>query len=121
MEREQIKAIIDSSDQYEDPKEDSLLTMVRVFYSKKMRAIAVVVWFWALLFTGGAIYCAVRFLASTETKAGIMYAALFICFFHGIGLMKIFAWSMIQRHSIRREIKRLELCVAELNESLRAV
>lgn len=118
MDREQIKAIIDSPDRYEDLKEDSLLTMVKVFYSKKMRSIAIVVWIWALIFFGGSIFCAIRFLATEETKDLIMYAALFVCFFHGIGLMKIFAWSMIQRHSIKREIKRLELCIAEMNESI---
>lgn len=118
MDREQIKAIIDSPDRYEDLKEDSLLTMIKVFYSKKMRSIAIVVWVWALIFFGGAIVCAVRFLATADAKSMIMYAALFVCFFNGIGLMKIFAWSMIQRHSIKREIKRLELCIAEMHERI---
>jgi hypothetical protein len=120
MDREQIKAIIDSPDRYEDLKEDSLLTMVKVFYSRKMRSIAIVVWVWALIFLGGSVFCGIRFFATTETRGQIMYAALFVCFFHGIGLMKIFAWSMIQRHSIRREIKRLELCFAELLETMKS-
>ncbi len=92
--------------------------MVKVFYSKKMRSVATLVWARAFIFFGGSIDCAVQFFTTAETRAQIMYAALFVCFFHGIGLMKIFAWSMIQRHSIKREIKRLELCVAELNEKI---
>ncbi len=48
-----------------------------------------------------------------------MYAALFILGAHGVGLMKIFAWEMVHRHSIRRDLKRLELSVAELGEMLR--
>lgn len=34
--------------------------------------------------------------------------------------MKIFAWEMVHRHSIKREIKRLALRVAELSETLKA-
>ena len=36
-----------------------------------------------------------------------------------IGSMKIFAWEMIHRNSIRREIKRLELRIAELSQIVR--
>ncbi len=93
--------------------------MVKVFYSKRMRSVAILVWAWAVIFFGGSILCAVRFFAVADTRSQIMYAALFICFFHGIGLMKIFAWSMVQRHGIKREIKRLELRIAELSERIR--
>jgi hypothetical protein len=47
-----------------------------------------------------------------------MYAGLFICFVQLLGLMKIFAWQMIHRNRITREIKRLEIRVAELAKSL---
>jgi hypothetical protein len=116
MDREELKKIIDSPDQYEDIKDDSVFDMVKVFYSKRMRSVAILVWAWAVIFSGGSILCVIRFFAVADTRAQIMYAALFICFFHGIGLMKIFAWSMVQRHGIKREIKRLELRIAELSE-----
>ena len=35
-----------------------------------------------------------------------------------VGLMKIFAWQMMPRNSIAREIKRLEIRIVELAKSL---
>ena len=49
-----------------------------------------------------------------------MYAALFIIGAHGVGLMKILAWGMLHQQSIRRDLKRLELRVAELSETLKS-
>jgi hypothetical protein len=49
-----------------------------------------------------------------------MYATLFIIGAHGIGLMKIFAWEMVNRHGIMRDLKRLEMFVPELSETLRS-
>jgi len=48
-----------------------------------------------------------------------MYAAGFVCFVHGISLIKIFAWQIIHRNGLRREIKRLEIRIAVLNETVK--
>lgn len=61
----------------------------------------------------GVVGCSRRYYAQ------IMYAAIFTCCFQDIGLMKIFAWEMIHRPSITREIKWLELRIAELNETVK--
>jgi hypothetical protein len=37
-----------------------------------------------------------------------------------MAIMKIFAWQMIHRNSIKREIKRLELRIAELSEMVKS-
>jgi hypothetical protein len=49
-----------------------------------------------------------------------MYAALFIYGANSVGLMKIFGWQMIHRRSIRSDLKRLELRMAELSEMLKS-
>ena len=49
-----------------------------------------------------------------------MYAVIFGLFVEGIALMKIFAWQMLARNSVKREIKRLELRIAELNEAVKS-
>jgi len=73
-----------------------------------MLSTTILVWVWAIIFFAGAAYCTFKFFQTDETKYHIMYAALFVCFIHGIGLMKIFAWEMIHRNSIKREIKKLK-------------
>jgi uncharacterized membrane protein YbjE (DUF340 family) len=116
MNEDEIKKIID--DEYDKSKEESIWSMARDFYSKKMMSTAILVWVWAIIFFAGATYCGIKFFQTNQMKYHILYAALFVCFVHGISLMKIFAWEMIHRNSIKREIKRLELRIAELSNSI---
>jgi hypothetical protein len=117
MNEKEIKKIIDGT--YDDSREDTYRSMVRDFYSRKMLSTAILVWGFGIAFFAGAAYSGVAFLRTDQGKSQIMYAALFICFVHGIGLMKIFAWEMIHRNSIKREVKRLELRIAELTETVK--
>jgi uncharacterized membrane protein YbjE (DUF340 family) len=114
MDEEQIKKIIE--DTYDESKEDSIMSMARDFYSRKMWSTAAVVWIWAIIFFVGAFFSAHQFFATDETQLQIMYAAIFVPCVLGIGFMKVFAWEMIHRNSIKREIKRLELRIAELSQ-----
>jgi hypothetical protein len=111
-----VEKILDDS--YDESREYGYMAMVREFCSRRMRWVAVLVWAFAIVFFAAAAYCAIRFLYADQAKAQIMYAALFVLFVEGIALMKIFAWQMLVRNSITREIKRLELRVAELGRTL---
>ena len=117
MNEEQIRKIIE--DTYDVSREDTILSMARDFYSRKMWSTAVLVWVWAIIFLAGAAYSAIQFFKTDQTKSQIMYAAIFIPCVLGIGFMKVFAWEMVHRHSIKREIKRLELRIAELNQTIK--
>jgi hypothetical protein len=106
MNDEQIDKNVD--DNCNESKEDSIWSMAKDFYSKKMRSTAILVWICAIMFFAAAAYCGSKFLQTDQTKSQIMYAALFVCCFNGICLMKIFAWLMIHRLGIKREIKKLK-------------
>ncbi|MBZ5729283.1 MAG: hypothetical protein LAP87_30450 [Acidobacteriia bacterium] len=118
MSNEQIRKIIEDS--YDDSKEETLRAMARDFYSRSMRSIVILLWAWAIPFIALAVYSAMQFFKADQTQAQIMYAALFILGVHGVGLMKICAWEMWNRHSIRRDLKHMELRVAELSEMLKS-
>jgi hypothetical protein len=111
MNEEQIKRIIDGA--YDDAREDTIRAMLSEFYSRRMAATAAFIWVIAMLFLAAAVYSAVSFFRTGTTKDQILYATIFLACFYGIGLMKIFAWQMLHRNSIKREIKRLELRLAE--------
>ena len=111
-----IRKILD--DTYDDSREDSIRTMIGDFYSRKMLSVAVLVWFWGIVFFVGAGYSAMKFFETDETQLQIMYATVFVCLVQFMGLMKVFAWQMIARNSIKREVKRLEIRIAELTKSL---
>ena len=117
MNEEDIKKIIE--DTYDDSKEDTIWTMVGDFYNRKMLSFVILLWVWAIIFIVGSVYCGVQFFKAEQINYLIMYAALFVCFVHGISLIKIFAWQIIHRNGLRREIKRLELRIAELNETVK--
>lgn len=118
MSNEQIRKIIEDS--YDESKEEGLRSIVRDFYSRKLRSSAVLVWVVGIPFVALAVYSAVQFFQTDQTKWQIMYAVLFLVGVHGVDLMKIFAWQMVHRHSIKRNLKRLELRIAELSEALKA-
>lgn len=101
-----------ANDLHDDSGEDSIRGMLREFYCPRMRATAAIIWLIGLTFLILAMYSAVRFFRTAETRDQIMFAAIFICCFNGIGLMKVFAWQMLHRNSIKQAIRRLELRVA---------
>jgi len=114
--RNDIRNILD--DQYDASREDSIRAMIGDFYSRRMLSTVVFIWIWGVIFMVGAIYSAVRFFDVEEVKSQILYAAVFISLLNLLGLVKIFAWQIIHRNGIKREIKRLEIRLAELAKSL---
>lgn len=117
MSNEQIRKIIEDS--YDDSKEETLRQIGRDFYSKRFRSAAILSWAWSIVFIAMAAYSAVQFFNADQTREQIMYAALFTLGAQGVGLMKVLAWGMLHRYSTRRDLKRLELSVAELSETLK--
>jgi len=114
--RNDIHEVLDDS--YDDAREGSIRSMLGEFYNRRMLWTAVFIWTVALAFLAGALFSAVRFFGAEETRNQILYATLFLTFFNWLGLMKIFAWQMIHRNSVAREIKRLEVRVAGLAKAL---
>ena len=72
-----------------------------------------------LAFMALAIVCAVKFFAADDVRDLLMWAAGFVVFFTSVALMKIWYWLEMQRNSLTREIKRLELQIARLAGKLK--
>ncbi|MHC4394041.1 MAG: DUF6768 family protein [Planctomycetota bacterium] len=111
MEQEKIT---DSPQEYDDSKEDTLCSMMHDFYNRKMLPSIILVWVYALVFIAVAVFSGVNFFRAEQVKYQIMYTVIFVCCTQFIALMKIFAWQMIHRNRITRELKRLQLSIAEL-------
>jgi hypothetical protein len=106
MNDEQIRKNID--DTCNESEEDSIWSMASDLYSRKMLPVVILVWVWAITFIAAAAYCGVKFFKTDQAKSQIMYAALFVCCFQGICLMKILGGQMIHRQGIKRAIKKLK-------------
>jgi hypothetical protein len=97
----------------------SLWSMLKDFYNRKMLSVIILTWFWFLVILALVIYSVIKYFQSEQPKDLIFYATLFIIAIQFVVLMKIFAWQFIHRNSIEREIKRLELRIAELSEAVK--
>ncbi len=117
MNDEQIKKIID--DIYDDSEEDSLFSMVGQLYSKKMFPSMIVHFLYSLPFMVGVVFCGIKFFYTDQTQFQIMYAAIFICCIEFCIFSKAKYWQMLYKINTSREIKRLELRIAELNETVK--
>ena len=117
MNEEQIRKMIE--DTYDESKANTLHSMIKDFYNRKMQSIVIIVWTFALACIAGAVVCGILFANTGEVKMMILYATLFLVCVHWIDLMKIFAWQFIHRNGIKREIKRLEIRIAQLAETMK--
>ena len=117
MDNEEMKKIID--DIYDEPKEDSLFSLVGELYSKKMAPSMIVHATYSLPFIAGALFCGIKFFKTDQTQIQIMYAAIFVCCIEFCIFSKAKYWQMLHKINISREIKRLELRIAELNETVK--
>ncbi|MEM8913421.1 MAG: DUF6768 family protein [Planctomycetota bacterium] len=99
------------------PGDDSLSSTLFTVYQGQRRWInstATVVTF--LLFAL-QIWCGVRFFQSESTQALIGWSTGFLTLFVWIVMMKLWFWLEMLRNSVTREVKRLELQVALLNQA----
>ncbi len=109
----------DNPQAYNDSKEDTLCSMLKDFYNKKMLFWIILVWVYFLVFLALAVFSGIKFFKTDQTRYQIMYAVVFVCCIQFFALIKIFAWQMIHKNRIIREIKRLELAIAELSEIMK--
>ncbi len=72
-----------------------------------------------LVFLGLAVFCAVQFFSTDEVRDLLMWATGFIFCALAVSMMKVWYWLEIQRNSLTREIKRLELQIARLAGKLK--
>ena len=111
---EEIKKIVE--DMQNDSDQEGFMSMLGDVYNRKTLTVAIFAWVWGIVFIIGAIYCGVQFFETENTKYQIMYASLFVTFMIFLSIIKVFAWELMSRNNIKREIKRLELRIAELTE-----
>ena len=117
MDEKEIQKIIEGT--YDVSRENTLWSMVGDFYNRKMLSMVILVWGMGVTFMGVAIFSGVKFFRTGEIRYQIMYAVIFLTCIQWVGLLKIFAWQLIHRNSVKREIKRLELSIAEMSETVK--
>jgi hypothetical protein len=118
MDDEQIKKMVEET--YDNSKEDTIRSMIGDFYNRKMVSIIFFFWIFMILFMAALVYSGIKFFKTEQVQSQIMYSTIFISCLLGGSIVKVFAWQMIHRNSIKREIKRLELRIVELGQTVKS-
>lgn len=78
---------------------------------------ALVAGFTLLIFIG-QVWCAVQFFAVGSMEEKLAWAVGFLFAGICVGMLKLWSWMELNKNSVIREVKRLELQVAYLNKRL---
>ncbi len=119
MEHKNLDDMIDSPHKYDNVSEDLLLAMMKDRYNRKLRTTGILLSLYCAFFYILGIAGAVMFFQTEQTKYQIMYAAVFVYFMQRAALVKGIGWQWINKRSIEREIKGLEIRIAELSKTVK--
>jgi len=92
----------------------SIFEMLTETFRGRHRWLNILGMFWTLIFMGLAIYSAVQFFKVEIQRDMLMWAAAFLFCMSAVSMLKIWYWMEMQKNSVTREIKRLELQIARL-------
>ncbi len=103
---------------YDKLEEQNLIGKLGEIYKGKLGWLAVIMNIVHLVIFGLLIYCFVRFFGTNETNELIKWASAgFLCMIV-MGMLKLFIWMQMDKNDLKRELKRIELQIAALNNRL---
>lgn len=95
-------------------EEAGLFELVGASFKGKQRFFSIGIWILNPIILGAAIYCGLQFFSADSTQYQMAWMAGFLLSFISIGQLKVWYWMELNKITMLREIKRLELQVALL-------
>ena len=99
-------------------KEASLREQIAETFRGRSRWFAIISWSSVFVYGVLAVICAMRFFQVATTRAQLAYGILFVACITLAAILKIWYWMLLNRNAITREIKRLELEIAQLGRRM---
>lgn len=96
--------------------DEGMVQQVAATFRSRMRRWILITWFATLLWVGVAVWAAIAFFQSQDTRDWIMYACMFQFAAMAVAMLKLWYLMEMNRNTHTREIKRLELQLARLAE-----
>ena len=102
-----------------DMNDVTVRQLIGDMFKGKLRWTTFLVWIYVIAFTVLMVITAVMFFATDagDTKGLIMWAGAFITCGLFVGMLKMWFWMAMNRNMLAREVKRLEIRIAELQAS----
>ncbi|MCK5665847.1 MAG: hypothetical protein KAI17_20305, partial [Thiotrichaceae bacterium] len=84
-------------------------------FQGKMKWMSMYIAFMILVFFILSIYCLIEFINAEDIRLMILWGAGMSASFLTVGMLKMWQWMQMDKNSIMRELKRLELHLASIN------
>ncbi len=94
--------------------EPSMFELVMETFRGRHRWLVLLTVFWSLVFFVLAIVTAVKFFTTEDSRDMMLWALAFVFCMSAVSMMKVWFWMELNKNAIMREIKRLELQIAQL-------
>lgn len=116
-----IRQALDEDDrEYLDLDEPSIPEAVTSLFQGRSRWLNVMAFALIFLLFLASVYCGIRFFRSDDVATMLRWGSVAgLCWF-ATGFVKLWTWMEMERFAVVREIKRLELQVANLAARLRS-
>jgi hypothetical protein len=107
------KALAGEEQTYDLEREEGVFRQMAGIYRGKTRWMAIVATIYSLVIPVLIILAGIEFFQTDDTKWQIFYATGILLLAMLLLLVKLWGWMQMNRNSISREIKRLELRILE--------
>ncbi len=98
-----------------EPADDATLReMIADSFRRRGRWIVIMAWIELCTFFALSVFCAWKFFHVTETRDLILWSVSFLLVALGTVMLKLWYWMLLNRNTVLREVKRLELQIAQL-------
>ena len=119
MDKKQMNQLLSQPLDAERIREGTYVSLITDFYTRNNSAVIWWVWGNALFFLGVMIVSAILFFLTSSTQFHVLYGVLFLTGVQVIVLTKMVYFLAVLRNRTIRDLKRLELGMAEMKESNR--
>ena len=110
------KELVDGLD-----SEQSIFEMLAETFRGRHRWLVAVGFVATFAFLGLMVFCAVRFFQAESVRDMIMWTGAFVFCAMAVVANKIWYWMELNKHSVTREVKRVELQIAHLAQRIRSL
>jgi len=103
---------------FDAERDETLRAEVLASFHGRQRWMIIMVWIVTAVIFAVSVWAAVRFFGTdaADVKELIAYAALFLWTSAGVGMLKSWYYSRLDRNAVLRAVQRLELRMAEREE-----
>jgi len=112
-----LKQELDNISPIDSDQNETVLEMTAQVFRSKIRWVFILYLVEGLIIGLVVIWAGIRMYHAQEFKPLIVYATVLIACGVSGSMIQTIHWQLINKYSIMREIKRLELRIAEINET----